>query len=59
MFEEAQSAPGNYRSTLLSQTRGHENELKLLKRELVSKHCTDQMILISIGQHVTIDPFLI
>ena len=39
MFEEAQSAPGNYRTTLLSQTRGHENELKLLKRELVSKKC--------------------
>ena len=49
MFEEAQSAPGNYRSTLLSQTRGHENELKLLKRELVSKNSADQNTLCSFG----------
>jgi len=35
MIEEAQSAPGNYRTSLLSQSRGYKNELEKLKRELV------------------------
>lgn len=34
MFEEAQSAPGSFRTKLLSQTRGHKNDLEKLKRDL-------------------------
>lgn len=36
MFEEAQSAPGSFRTKLLSQTRGHKNDLEKLKRDLVN-----------------------
>jgi len=36
MFEEAQSAPGAYRTSLLSQTRGHKSDLEKLKRELIT-----------------------
>lgn len=35
MFEEAQSAPGAYRNSLMSQTRGYKNELDKLKKDLV------------------------
>lgn len=36
MFEEAQAAPGAYRSSLLSQTRGCKTDLEKLKKELIS-----------------------
>ena len=45
MFEEAQSAPGNYRSKLLSETRGHDNELKILKRELVNQNLNEKIFI--------------
>ena len=35
MFDEAQIAPGPYRSTLLSQTRGHRIKMDKIKKELV------------------------